>query len=172
MQALTRVLSRECARRSIRVNAVAPGLIDTAMAATIPETGPRTDASRDPLAAARDGPRRSPSAVLFLCSPLAVVRHRATLEGRRRLERLTRAPDWITRGLDRIANVPELYLMDDRLIPPSGDPDEPRIADAAALFRDTPVPPSQSPAGPAAASAGGHYEVEDLPELLPDDRPG
>jgi 3-oxoacyl-[acyl-carrier protein] reductase len=36
VQALTRVLSRECARRRIRVNAVAPGLIDTAMAATIP----------------------------------------------------------------------------------------------------------------------------------------
>src|SRR3954471_21890299 len=35
VQALTRVLARECARRSIRVNAVAPGLIDTAMAASI-----------------------------------------------------------------------------------------------------------------------------------------
>jgi hypothetical protein len=62
--------------------------------------------------------------------------------------------------------------MDDRLIPPPDDRDQPKIADAEALFRDTPVPPPQSPAGPGAAGAEGHYEVEDLPELLPDDRPG
>ncbi len=37
VQALTRVLSKECARRSIRVNAIAPGVIETAMSATIPD---------------------------------------------------------------------------------------------------------------------------------------
>ncbi len=36
--ALVRVLARECAIRSIRVNAVAPGAIDTAMVATVSET--------------------------------------------------------------------------------------------------------------------------------------
>ncbi|SVE62324.1 uncharacterized protein METZ01_LOCUS515178, partial [marine metagenome] len=37
VMAMMRVLSRECARRNIRANAVAPGVADTPMAATIPE---------------------------------------------------------------------------------------------------------------------------------------
>ena len=37
VQAMMRVVSREAARRGIRANAIAPGVIDTAMAATIPE---------------------------------------------------------------------------------------------------------------------------------------
>jgi 3-oxoacyl-[acyl-carrier protein] reductase len=70
VQALTRVLARECARRSIRVNAVAPGVIDTPMAAQI------SDSAREQLAQAiamrRLGrPREVAEAVLFLCSPLA-----------------------------------------------------------------------------------------------------
>jgi 3-oxoacyl-[acyl-carrier protein] reductase len=70
VQALTRVLARECARRSIRVNAVAPGVIDTPMAAQI------TEAARAQLvksiALQRLGrPRDVAEAVLFLCSPLA-----------------------------------------------------------------------------------------------------
>jgi 3-oxoacyl-[acyl-carrier protein] reductase len=70
VQALTRVLSRECARRSIRVNAVAPGVIDTAIAAQF------SDATREQLtrsiAMRRLGsPREVAQAVLFLCSPLA-----------------------------------------------------------------------------------------------------
>lgn len=70
VQALTRVLARECARRSIRVNAVAPGLIDTAMTATIPEPVRTRMASQIP--AARLGrPEEVAGAVLFLCSPLA-----------------------------------------------------------------------------------------------------
>jgi len=70
VQALTRVLSRECARRAIRVNAVAPGLIDTAMAASIPENV-RAD-MRKAIPCQRLGVASEvASAVLFLCSPLA-----------------------------------------------------------------------------------------------------
>lgn len=70
VEAMTRVLARECARRSIRVNAVAPGLIETAMAATIPETvRARMEAA---IPAGRLGrPDEVAGAVLFLCSPLA-----------------------------------------------------------------------------------------------------
>ena len=70
VQAMTRVLSRECARRAIRVNAVAPGLIETAMAASIPEEVRTTMEKAIPWAGS-GGPRRWPQAVLFLCSPLA-----------------------------------------------------------------------------------------------------
>jgi 3-oxoacyl-[acyl-carrier protein] reductase len=70
VQALTRVLSRECAKRSIRVNAVAPGLIATAMAASIPETTLAKMEAAMPLG--RLGrPEEVAHAVLFLCSPLA-----------------------------------------------------------------------------------------------------
>jgi 3-oxoacyl-[acyl-carrier protein] reductase len=70
VQGLTRVLSHECARRSIRVNAVAPGPIDTAIVANVPE------AVRSGMEAAipwgRLGrPEEVADAVLFLCSPLA-----------------------------------------------------------------------------------------------------
>jgi 3-oxoacyl-[acyl-carrier protein] reductase len=70
VQALTRVLARECARRSIRVNAVAPGVIDTPMMAQV------SDAARAQLAQSialrRLGlPREVAHAVLFLCSPMA-----------------------------------------------------------------------------------------------------
>jgi 3-oxoacyl-[acyl-carrier protein] reductase len=70
VQALTRVLARECAKRSIRVNAVAPGVIDTPMAAQF------SDAARDQLVRAialqRLGrPQEVAEAILFLCSPLA-----------------------------------------------------------------------------------------------------
>jgi 3-oxoacyl-[acyl-carrier protein] reductase len=70
VQALTRVLSRECARRSIRVNALAPGLINTAMAATIAE--PVRAEMLKSIPWKRFGrPDEVASAVLFLCSPLA-----------------------------------------------------------------------------------------------------
>ncbi len=70
VQALTRVLARECARRRIRVNAVAPGVIDTPMMAQVSE------AVREGMVKAipqgRFGtPSEVASAVLFLASDLA-----------------------------------------------------------------------------------------------------
>ena len=70
VHALTRVLARECARRGIRVNAVAPGIIDTPMMAQV------SDAARAQLAQSiamrRLGlPQEVARAVVFLCSPLA-----------------------------------------------------------------------------------------------------
>ena len=41
VQAMVRVLARECATRSIRVNAVAPGVIDTPMMSRVSEARPR-----------------------------------------------------------------------------------------------------------------------------------
>jgi 3-oxoacyl-[acyl-carrier protein] reductase len=70
VQALTRVLARECARRSIRVNAVAPGVIDTPMMAQV------SDAARAQLAQSialrrLGSPGEVAQAVLFLCAPMA-----------------------------------------------------------------------------------------------------
>ena len=70
VHALTRVLSRECARRGIRVNAVAPGLIETPMAASIPATVRSALEKNIPLG--RIGTALEVAEViLFLCSPLA-----------------------------------------------------------------------------------------------------
>jgi 3-oxoacyl-[acyl-carrier protein] reductase len=70
VQAMMRVLSREAARRGIRVNAVAPGVIDTAMAATIPEAVREEMLKNVPLG--RFGTTDEvANVVLFLCSPLA-----------------------------------------------------------------------------------------------------
>jgi 3-oxoacyl-[acyl-carrier protein] reductase len=70
VQALTRVLSREGARRSIRVNAVAPGLIDTTMAALIPAAVRSAMQKSIPLGRL-GSPEEVAHAVVFLCSPLA-----------------------------------------------------------------------------------------------------
>ncbi len=67
---MTRVLSRECGRRSIRVNAIAPGVIDTAMAATIPEAVRAEMLQNVPLGHFGQ-PREIAEVALFLCSPLA-----------------------------------------------------------------------------------------------------
>ena len=68
VQALVRVFARECARRKIRVNAVAPGAIDTAMIASVAEKAREHLASA--IALGRMGqPAEVASAVLFLCSP-------------------------------------------------------------------------------------------------------
>jgi 3-oxoacyl-[acyl-carrier protein] reductase len=70
VQSLVRVLSRECAGRSVRVNAVAPGVIDTPMIAKVSETA--REQLMKPIALKRLGrPDEVAGAVLFLCSPLA-----------------------------------------------------------------------------------------------------
>lgn len=68
--ALMKVVSRECARRQIRANTIAPGVIDTAMSATIPEAVRAEMLKQIPLA--RLGTTEEIANVaLFLCSPLA-----------------------------------------------------------------------------------------------------
>jgi 3-oxoacyl-[acyl-carrier protein] reductase len=68
--ALMRVLSREAARRHIRVNAVAPGLIDTGMMQAIPEKVRSKMLEQIPLG--RLGrPEEVAQVIAFLCSPLA-----------------------------------------------------------------------------------------------------
>lgn len=70
VHALVRVLARECARRAIRVNAVAPGVIDTPMMAQV--AAPAREQLSKPIALGRLGrPAEVAGAVLFLCSPLA-----------------------------------------------------------------------------------------------------
>jgi 3-oxoacyl-[acyl-carrier protein] reductase len=70
VHAITRVLSRECAKRRIRVNAVAPGVIDTPMAAQI-TPAVRADYEKIIPFQRFGRPEEVAQAVLFLCSPLA-----------------------------------------------------------------------------------------------------
>ncbi|MEO6739487.1 MAG: SDR family oxidoreductase [Chthoniobacteraceae bacterium] len=70
VQAMMRVLSREGARKNIRANAIAPGVIETSMAATIPENVRAEMLKNIPLG--RFGTvQEVANVVLFLCSPLA-----------------------------------------------------------------------------------------------------
>lgn len=79
VQAMMRVLAREAARRGIRANAIAPGVIDTAMAATIPESVRAEMLKNIPLA--RLGtPEEVANVALFLCSSLASYVSGQTIE--------------------------------------------------------------------------------------------
>ncbi len=79
VQAMMRVVAREAARRGIRANAIAPGVIDTSMAATIPE-GARAEMMKN-IPLARFGLTEEVATVaLFLCSPLASYVSGQTLE--------------------------------------------------------------------------------------------
>lgn len=70
VQALMRVVSREAARRGIRANAIAPGVIDTTMTATIPDAIREEMLKQIPLG--RQGtPEEVAHVALFLCSPWA-----------------------------------------------------------------------------------------------------
>jgi 3-oxoacyl-[acyl-carrier protein] reductase len=79
VQAMMRVLSREGARRGIRANAIAPGVIETAMAATIPENVRAEMLKQIPLARL-GAPQDVAHVALFLCSPLAGYVTGQTLE--------------------------------------------------------------------------------------------
>lgn len=79
VQAMMRVVAREAARRGIRANAIAPGVIDTAMAATIPEPVRAEMLKNIPLG--RFGKTDDVANVaLFLCSPLAAYVSGQTIE--------------------------------------------------------------------------------------------
>jgi len=79
VQAMMRVVSREAARRGIRANTIAPGVIETSMAATIPEAVRAEMMKNIPLA--RFGATEDIAHVaLFLCSPLAAYVTGQTLE--------------------------------------------------------------------------------------------
>jgi len=67
---LTKVLSKELARRQIRVNAIAPGVVDTEMGQSIPEENRKQMMSQIPLGRFAE-PREIADVVLFLCSDLA-----------------------------------------------------------------------------------------------------
>jgi 3-oxoacyl-[acyl-carrier protein] reductase len=79
VQALMRVVSREGARRGIRANAIAPGVIDTAMAATIPESV-RADMLRQIPLGRFGTPAEIAQVALFLCSPLSAYVTGQTIE--------------------------------------------------------------------------------------------
>jgi 3-oxoacyl-[acyl-carrier protein] reductase len=79
VQAMMRVLARECARRGIRANTIAPGVIDTAMAATIPEAARVEMLKNIPLARLGE-PAEVANVALFLCSPLASYVSGQTIE--------------------------------------------------------------------------------------------
>lgn len=67
---LTKVLSKELARRNIRVNAVAPGVINTEMGQSIPEENRKVMLTNIPLGRFGE-PEEIASVVLFLCSDLS-----------------------------------------------------------------------------------------------------
>ncbi|MFK5921495.1 MAG: SDR family NAD(P)-dependent oxidoreductase [Verrucomicrobiota bacterium] len=70
VHAMTRVLSRECASRNIRVNAIAPGVIATQMVETIPDNVRDLMLKNVPLRRLGE-PREIAEVAAFLCSPLA-----------------------------------------------------------------------------------------------------
>jgi len=67
---LTKVLSKELARRQITVNAVAPGVALTEMGKSIPEEARAEMLKQIPLGRFGE-PEEIANAILFLCSPLA-----------------------------------------------------------------------------------------------------
>jgi 3-oxoacyl-[acyl-carrier protein] reductase len=68
--ALTKVLSKELARKNIRVNAVAPGVVNTEMGQSIPEENRKVMLTNIPLNRFAE-PNEIADVVLFLCSDLS-----------------------------------------------------------------------------------------------------
>ena len=77
--ALMRVVSREAARRGIRANAIAPGVVDTMMLAAIPDPVRAEMLKSIPLGRLAT-PAEVANVALFLCSPLASYVTGQTLE--------------------------------------------------------------------------------------------
>lgn len=67
---LTKVLSRELAKQNIRVNAIAPGVVDTEMGKSIPEENRKAMIAHVPLGRFAE-PTEIASVVVFLASPMA-----------------------------------------------------------------------------------------------------
>lgn len=67
---LTKVLSKELARKNIRVNAVAPGVVDTEMGKSIPEENRKAMMTQIPLGRFAE-PEEIANVVVFLCSDMA-----------------------------------------------------------------------------------------------------
>lgn len=67
---LTKVMSKELAKRSILVNAVAPGVVLTEMGKSIPESARQGMLTQIPLNRFGE-PEEIANVILFLCSPLA-----------------------------------------------------------------------------------------------------
>jgi NAD(P)-dependent dehydrogenase (short-subunit alcohol dehydrogenase family) len=80
--AFTRAVAKEVGRFGIRVNAIAPGLIETPMTASLPEHV-RAQAKAEVLLGRLGSPQDIASAVLFLASPLAahVTGHILVVDG-------------------------------------------------------------------------------------------
>ena len=68
--AITKVLSKELARRKVTVNAVAPGVVLTEMGKTIPEEVRASMIAQIPLGRFGE-PEEISNVILFLCSDLA-----------------------------------------------------------------------------------------------------
>lgn len=75
---LTKVISRELARRRITVNAVAPGVVLTEMGKSIPETARDQMLGQIPLGRFGE-PQEIADAILFLCSDMAAYMTGQTL---------------------------------------------------------------------------------------------
>ena len=67
---LTKVLSKELARRNIRVNAVAPGVVDTEMGQSIPEDNRKYMLTQIPLGRFAE-PREISDVIVFLSSSMS-----------------------------------------------------------------------------------------------------
>ena len=66
----TKVLSKELARKNIRVNAVAPGVVNTEMGESIPEENRKYMMTQIPLSRFAE-PSEISDVILFLCSDLS-----------------------------------------------------------------------------------------------------
>ena len=87
---LTRTLGEAWAENGIRVNGIAPGLVDTKMTKATTANPKRLEGALERIPLKRLGtPADMAGAALFLASPLVVLRHRPDHRGRWRAHSLT-----------------------------------------------------------------------------------